>query len=73
MITYGIILLILGVILWAVGRILAPRPPSGPITIAGEAIAAIGVILLIVGVLVLVLSGADNDIQIDSLRQLVAG
>lgn len=71
MISYGIILLIIGVIVWGVGAILAPRPPSRIIVVVGEVIAAIGAILLIVGLVLLLVHGGAPQLHVDSMGLLI--
>lgn len=71
MITYGIILVVVGIIVWAVGRAFAPRPPARILAIAGEAIGAIGVVLLLVGLVVLLLRGFDGGVDLDTPRAML--
>ena len=53
MITYGVLLLIIGVIAWAVGRGI----PNRIALVVGEALCAVGAILLVVGLVLLVIHG----------------
>jgi drug/metabolite transporter (DMT)-like permease len=65
MITYGVVLLIIGLILWGVGSVVAPRPPARALIIAGQ---LVGIALLLIPGL----TGADNpELDVDSMRALI--
>jgi hypothetical protein len=59
MITYGVILLVIGVIVWAVGRGI----PNRIALIVGEALSAVGLILLIVGLVLLLIHDGVPSVQ----------
>lgn len=65
MITYGLLILIIGIIVWAVGAV-APLPV---LVIVGKAVGLIGAIVLVVGLLLLAIP--SNGIQITSAFELV--
>jgi drug/metabolite transporter (DMT)-like permease len=75
MIEFGVVLLIIGLILWGVGSVVAPRPPARALIVAGQVVGGIGLILLLVGIALLLipgLTGADNpEIDVDSMRALI--
>lgn len=58
MITYGVILLIAGVIAWAVGASI----PNRIILIVGKALGVIGAVLLAVGLLLLVIPAGGLEV-----------
>jgi drug/metabolite transporter (DMT)-like permease len=63
MIEFGVVLLIIGLIVWGVGAVVAPRPPARVLVIAGQVIGGIGLLLLLVGLALLLipgLTGADG-------------
>jgi len=60
MILYGIIALIIGIVLWGVGRGI----PLPILVIAGQVFAAIGFILLVIGFVLLVIPAAGAPLAL---------
>jgi hypothetical protein len=73
MIEYGVVLLIIGLIVWGVGAVIAPRPPARVLVIAGQVVGGIGLILLLVGIALLLipgLTGADSP-DLDTMKAVM--
>ena len=73
MIFYGVVLLVIGVIVYFVGRAFAPQPASGPLTILGQGLGVVGVILLVVGIVLLIVNrgAVENDLDLDAMKALL--
>lgn len=65
MLTYGVLLLIIGVVVWGIGRITA----NGTVLIVGQVVGAIGAILLLIGLILLVVPAGGIQVH-DALALL---
>lgn len=65
MLTYGVLLLIIGVVVWGIGRITA----NGTVLIIGQVVGAIGAILLLIGLILLFIPAGGIQIN-DALALL---
>jgi hypothetical protein len=75
MITYGVVLLIIGLILWGVGTVIAPNPAARALIVAGQVVGGIGLILLLVGIALLLIPGltgtGDPELDVDTMRAVL--